>query len=72
MTINKNIKLDFPMPKLLSTLVSDADKAWDEQGDSFEYIYRVELAETQAKQDELDGKITACQRTMIFNHFGLY
>lgn len=70
--VDYDIKLDFPMPGLLSRLISEAEEVWKVQGDSFEFIDYVEQVESTAKQATLDGKITASQRTRIFHHFGIY
>ena len=72
MIVDYDIKLDFPMPRLLGTLVAEAEKAWEETGDSFDFIFYVEQVESEAKQATLDGKISPSQRTKIFHHFGIY
>lgn len=65
------IKMDFPMSKLLRTTIEEADKFY-EADDWFWYDMKVRKIETTSKQELLSGFITQEMFNRIWERYGIW
>ena len=70
MYLDKNLKIDFPIPTLLQEVLVQIDAAYT-RGDDIEFAYLRDDLEITAKQALRAGKITRDQFDWIMKRYGL-
>ena len=70
MYLDKNLKIDFPIPTLLQEVLVQIDAAYT-RGDDIEFSYLRDDLEITAKQALRAGKITRDQFDWIMKRYGL-
>lgn len=70
MYLNDDIKIDFPMSKVLKEVIDEAEKYYEED-DWVMYDLKVHEMEGTSKQDVLSGFITTDQMYLIWERYGI-